>query len=57
MASSMLVTDFGEEMRWWQLDDGDGLAILVTNIRYRITLESGANIKNISPTSTNRHQL
>ena len=35
--TSMLVTDNGDEMCWWQLwDVGDGLAFLVTNIQYHL---------------------
>ena len=33
------------------------LAILVSNIHYLFTLSLDTNIQNISPTSTNRHQL
>ena len=39
MIASMLVTDVGDEMCWWQLlNIGDGLAILVTNIHYHLTV-------------------
>ena len=51
----MLVTDVGDEMRWWHFQDvGDshvGLAISVTSILYLLTLALGTNIQKMSPRS------
>ena len=57
MATSMLVTDVGDVMFWRQLwDVGDGLAVVVTNILYLLTLASGTNIEILSQTFKNCHQ-
>ena len=56
-ATSILVTDVGDEMCWrlfW--DVGDVLAISVTNILYLSTLSSGTNIQKMLPTSKFCHQ-
>jgi len=58
--TSILMTDIGDEMCWWQLLYTDGklvtvLAILVTNIHYLLTLVTHIEIQ--SPISTDRNQL
>ena len=60
--TSLLVTDVGDEMGWWQLHDvGDNFMRLVTVlviwiIHYLFTLASSTNIQKMSPRSKFCHQ-
>ena len=52
-ATSMLVTDVGDEMCWEML--AAVLAVFVTNILYHLTWASGINNQKISPVSKLYH--
>ena len=53
----MLVTDVGDEICWWQLqDDGDGFGLFGHQHPLSLCITSGNNIQKMSPTSNFRHQ-